>query len=364
MCVQRYADSDKTGTGTVGTPFLAQLATLSSRLEPLGTKLSLILVLRSAAVAGFDSAYKPISPISSWSSELRKETPPSQEQIIKYLADAPAPVIVVDNTAGEIWPAKYPELLKSGINIVTPNKKGFSSDLSLWKDIFASAANDSFGAKKSEGTKSGYIFHEATVGAQLPVLSTLREFIETGDKVIKVEGVFSGTMSYLFNTWNASPASESAASESVKFSDVVAKAKSLGYTEPDPRDDLNGADVARKAVILARLAGLEVQNIEAFPVQSLVPASLAASDVTADQFMAGLPQALDSEMDKTKAEAGKAGKVVRFVGSVDVASGKVSVGLEQFGSDSAIAGLKGSDNIFAFYTERYGPNPVVVQGGG
>jgi homoserine dehydrogenase len=271
----------------------------------------------------------------------------------------------VDNTAGETWATQYPKALARGISVVTPNKKGFSGDYNLWKDIFAAAANESFGLESSveKAKRRGYVFHESTVGAGLPVLSTVKELLETGDKVTKIEGVFSGTMSYLFNTWNAAPA-VAGQGEQVKFSDVVSKAKGLGYTEPDPRDDLNGVDVARKAVILARLCGLEIESVQSFPVQSLVPKELSSSDISALTFMEKLPELIDSEMDKIKLEAGKEGKVVRFVGSVDVVKGEVKVGLEKFGTESAIAGLKGSDNVFAIYTERYGSNPLVVQGAG
>jgi homoserine dehydrogenase len=334
---------------------------LSSRLAPLGTTLSLILVLRSSSFAGFDPSYTSITPISSWQECQKQQKPPSEEDVIAYLSKSPHPVVLVDNTASLHWPKHYPALLKAGISVVTPNKKGFSSDLKLWNDIFASAANNSFGGHKALGQKPGYIFHESSVGAGLPVLSTLGDLIATGDKVTKVEGVFSGTMSYLFNTWNAAP---STTPEEGKFSDVVAKAKELGYTEPDPRDDLNGVDVARKAVILARLAGLPIESVESFPVESLVPAALASLEVSAAQFLEGLPAQIDAKMGETKASAGAEGKVVRFVGSVDVAKGQVKVGLEKFAADSAIASLKGSDNVFAFYTERYPGSPLVVQGSG
>jgi homoserine dehydrogenase len=173
--------------------------------------------------------------------------------------------------------------------------------------------------------------------------------------------VFSGTLSFLFNTF--APVS---GASNAKWSEVVAQAKELGYTEPDPRDDLNGMDVARKLTILARIAGLEVQGPDAFPIESLIPAELAALPSTADgiaQFMTELPK-FDAQMAAIKEGAETQGKVVRYVGSVDVAKKEVRVGLQQFDKDSAIAGLKGSDNIISFYTKRYGSNPLIVQGAG
>jgi homoserine dehydrogenase len=231
---------------------------------------------------------------------------------------------------------------------VTPNKKAFSSELSLWKSIFDVAANGS--------GSGGYVFHESTVGAGLPVISTLKELVETGDEVRKIEGVFSGTMSFLFNSFMP------VGGGGGLFSAEVTKAKELGYTEPDPRDDLNGLDVARKLTILARLVGLEVESPTSFPVQSLIPKELETSK-SGDEFLQRLPE-FDGKMQKLKQEAAQEGKVVRFVGSIDVGKKEVKVGLENFEHSHPIAALKGSDNIISFYTKRYGNNPLIIQGAG
>jgi homoserine dehydrogenase len=191
----------------------------------------------------------------------------------------------------------------------------------------------------------------------------LRDLVATGDQVTRIEGVFSGTLSFLFNTF--APAAGSVSS-SAQWSEVVARAKQLGYTEPDPRDDLNGMDVARKLTILARIAGLDVESPDSFPVESLIPAELASLPTTRegiDQFMARLPD-FDTQMSAVKEKAEKSGKVVRYVGRVDVVTKQVSVGLQSIDGDSAIARLKGSDNIISFYTKRYGDRPMIIQGAG
>ena len=162
-------------------------------------------------------------------------------------------------------------------------------------------------------------------------------------------------MSFLFNSF------QPLGGGGGKFSAEVKSAKEKGYTEPDARDDLNGLDVARKLTILARLAGLKVESPTSFPVQSLIPKELESCS-SGDEFLEKLPQ-YDDQMDSLKAEAEKEGKVVRFVGSVDVPSNKVKVGLEKFDKSHPIAALKGSDNI-AFYTKRYGDNPLIIQGAG
>jgi len=265
--------------------------------------------------------------------------------IIHFLATAPSKAILVDNTSSQNVANEYPAVLLKGISIVTPNKKAFSGSYKLWEDIFSAASTS--GAK---------VYHESSVGAGLPVISTVKELVDTGDEVTRIEGVFSGTMSFLFNSFAPTEGSGG------KWSAEVKKAKELGYTEPDPRDDLNGLDVARKLTILARLAGLQVESPTSFPVQSLIPKELESVS-SGDEFLQRLPD-FDAQMEETKVAAEKEGKVVRFVGSIDVAKKEVKVGLEKFDRSHPIAALKGSDNIISFYTRRYGAKPLIIQGAG
>lgn len=258
---------------------------------------------------------------------------------------------MIDNTSDVTVANAYPLFLSKGISVVTPNKKAFSSNIKLWKDIFSTASST-----------NSLVYHESSVGAGMPIISTLRDLVDTGDKVTRIEGVFSGTLSFLFNTF----APPSSSVETPKWSKVVDQAKELGFTEPDPRDDLNGMDVARKLTILARIAGLEIENSDSFPIESLIPGELSnldASSAGVKVFMERLSE-FDDQMEEIKKSADAEGKVVRYVGSVDVVGKKVKVGLEKFNKDSAIAGLKGSDNIINFYTERYGANPLTIQGSG
>lgn len=275
----------------------------------------------------------------------------SPEEIATYLSKAPGRAVLVDNTSDPTLANSYPVFLRKGISIVTPNKKAFSSNLALWRDIFSSAA-----------TADALVYHESTVNAGLPIISTLRDLVATGDKVTRIEGVFSGTLSFLFNQF--APVSPTGAEK--KWSEVVAQAKELGYTEPDPRDDLNGTDVARKLTILARIAGLEVENSDSFPIESLIPKeleSLPAGSDGAAQFMQRLGE-FDEQKEKVKKDAEAEGKIVRYVGSVDVGSKTVKVGMQKFDKGSAVTGLKGTESIVNFYTERYGESPLIVQGAG
>ena len=168
--------------------------------------------------------------------------------------------------------------------------------------------------------------------------------------------MFSGTMSFLFN--NFAPTQ----GKGGKWSEEVCKAKEAGFTEPDPRDDLNGVDVARKLVILARLVGLKTPGTDSFPVQSLIPDALREVQ-SGEEFMQQLSE-FDDEMEDVKIDAERQDKVIRFVGSIDVKTGGLKVGLEMFERAHPIAALKGSDNIIIFYTRRYGANPLIVQGAG
>ncbi|KAK1053751.1 Homoserine dehydrogenase [Friedmanniomyces endolithicus] len=336
------------GVGDVGKAFLGQLEQLRERLQrqepPL--ELRLILVRRSnKQILQKDWKVLDIPKVLAQLDSSNEPCPPFEE-VLDLLTKAPGKVILVDNTSSEALATTYPSILQKGISIITPNKKAFSSTHDLWTSIFSSAANPTPLPLSSspKTSQNGYIFHESTVGAGLPVLTTLADLLATGDQITKIEGVFSGTMSFLFNAFMPSLSP----SEGGTFSAEVAKAKALGYTEPDPRDDLNGLDVARKLTILARL--------------SLIPKELESCS-SGDEFMQKLPD-YDSRMTELKTSAAKEGKLLRFVGSIDVASEKVQVGLEKFEPSHPIAALKGSDNIVNFYTKRYGSNPLIIQGAG
>jgi homoserine dehydrogenase len=303
--------------GGVGKCFLPQLQGLAARLSQNPAHpmyLNLILLSRSKTMA-YKDGFQPLK-LSEWESEMERNAkhPIPLPELAEFLAVAPEKVILVDNTSSQDVADHYPNFLRRGISIVTANKKGFSGSYGLWQDIFSAAAN---------GTgQGGWIFHESACGAGLPTISTLKDLVETGDEIRQIEGVLSGTMSFLFN--NFMPVGGGGGS----FSQEVKKAKELGYTEPDPRDDLNGLDVARKLTILGRLAGMEIESPTSFPVQSLIPKELESVD-SGDEFIENLGQ-YDDQMDKLKQEALSEGKVLRYVGSIDLQAKRVEVGLKKY----------------------------------
>jgi aspartokinase/homoserine dehydrogenase 1 len=246
--------------------------------------------------------------------------------------------VIIDCSASAEVASHYAKWLAAGIHVVTPNKKANSAAYGEYQRI-----------QQARRAAGAHYLYEATVGAGLPVIQTLRDLRETGDEIRRIEGMFSGTLAYLFNTWDGSQ----------PFSSVVKHAKQLGYTEPDPRDDLSGMDVARKLIILAREMGLKLE-LGDVKVESLVPSALAACGV--DDFLERLTE-FDAPM-LARLEAARArGHVLRYVGSVSV-EGKAEVGLVELPKSHPFANIALTDNIVRFQTARYDQNPLIVQGPG
>lgn len=262
--------------------------------------------------------------------------------------------VVVDNTSNESVASFYPEFLKAGLSVVTPNKKGLSGSLDLYQAILANSSPDA-------GLKAPLVYGESTVGAGLPIIGTLKDLVQTGDKVKKIEGVLSGTLSYIFNEWSTP------AGGNKKFSEIVKIAKDNGYTEPHPADDLSGSDVSRKLTILSRLIPSLTSSLpkgfQSVPTHSLTPAPLESVD-NGEEYVKRLPE-FDEDFDKLNKAAREEGCVLRYVGVIDVEKGEIKASLERYPSDHPFAtSLSGSDNIIAFHTERYSQRPLLVQGAG
>ncbi|KAF8802234.1 aspartate kinase homoserine dehydrogenase [Phlegmacium glaucopus] len=341
------------GVGLVGSEFIHQLLSIPPSTSPFK-----LISLTSSKRTVFVDKISPIGPDVNWKS-LLAASPASADlkqltaQLTQLIAEKER-VALVDNTSSEEVAGLYPLWLKNGINVVTPNKKAFSGDA----ELFAKILN----ASRESGAR---FLNEATVGAGLPVIAPLKELLATGDKIKKIEGVFSGTMSYIFNEFSTGTPDGPA------FSSVVAVAREKGYTEPHPADDLNGFDVARKLTILSRIISSaptatslpSLQSFASVQTASLIPAALEGIP-TGDEFIARLPE-FDDEFAKLRKEASSENKVLRFVGVVDVAGAQVRAGLEKYPTDHPFAtSLGGSDNIIMFHTERYSPRPLIVQGAG
>lgn len=246
--------------------------------------------------------------------------------------------IFVDNTSNLEITGYYQKILAASISVVTPNKLANSGRYAdyqlLQKEAFL------------HGVK---FLYETNVGAGLPVIGTMADLKFSGDKILKIEGVLSGTLSYIFNNFKGE----------TKFSDVVLEAKNSGFTEPDPRDDLNGMDVARKILILARESGvaMEPENVE---IENILPQScLEAASI--DLFFKALEKN-NAHFDTLKKDAEKAGKKLRFIATLE--NSKATVQLKAVDQDHPFFSLSGSDNIIAFTTLRYHDRPLVIKGPG
>lgn len=246
--------------------------------------------------------------------------------------------VFVDCTSSEEVAGFYETILEANISIVTPNKKASSGSLVQYRNL------------KSTAFKRGVKFlYETNVGAGLPVINTMNDLLLSGDKVISIEAVLSGTLNYIFSSFEAGR----------NFSDVVKEAKEKGYTEPDPRDDLNGMDVARKILILAREAGwdLELSDIK---VEDLVPQS-CRGEMAIDAFFSELAKH-DGDFETLRKEAADRNEKLRYMAVLD--NGKVSIQLKSVDNQHPFYSLSGSDNIILFTTERYHERPMVIRGPG
>ncbi|HEY0181034.1 MAG TPA: homoserine dehydrogenase [Dokdonella sp.] len=246
--------------------------------------------------------------------------------------------VVVDATASIAEAAQHSAWLAAGYDVVSANKAALGETLAAWSEL------------RQAGARGGAGYGDAaTVGAGLPVLSTLKRLRDCGDRLLALDGVFSGSLSWLFNQFDGAR----------PFSALLREARERGYTEPDPRVDLGGADVARKLLILARTAGhaLDASDVE---IESLVPAPLRAIGV--DEFLERAVE-LDAPLEARRAQAAERGRLLRFLARLDE-RGRARVGLVEVAPTHPAARLAGTDNLFALTTERYRAQPLVIQGPG
>jgi homoserine O-acetyltransferase len=258
------------------------------------------------------------------------------EAITEVHRHTPSRPILVDVTAGDTG-AELEAALAAGMDIVLANKRPL-----------ADARGDGGGLARSAVRRGRRMLHEATVGAGLPIIDTIGKLQESGDVVLGIEGCPSGTLGYLFGELGVG----------TPFSTALRTAMSLGYTEPDPREDLSGMDVARKALILGRLLGFE-GDLDAVEVESLVPPSLR--DVDAGEFLGRLGE-LDADWRARVDDAARDGRVLRYRATVSTSS--VRVGLTAVDGSSPLATLTGTDNQFSITTRRYRDHPIVITGPG
>ncbi|HEX5353897.1 MAG TPA: homoserine dehydrogenase [Rhodanobacteraceae bacterium] len=317
------------GTGKVGGAFLQLLRT------PAGANLRLI--------GAANSRHQQTQPEALAERRLRERLDAGGESrddgaLLRALHASDArEKVIVDATASNELATRHPEWLAHGCHVVTANKRLAGGELAGWRALQAGCV---------EGIRYG---DSATVGAGLPALSTLRRLHACGDKIMRIEGVFSGSFSYLFNHFDGRQ----------PFSTLLREASALGYTEPDPRADLSGEDVARKLLILARAAGYPLERAH-IDVESLVPECLRK--VPQAEFLDRLDE-FDAAVAARHAAATGRGHVLRHLARFD-AGGAPRVGLAEVPGSHPAAHLIGADNLFAFTSSRYQQRPLIIQGAG
>jgi aspartokinase/homoserine dehydrogenase 1 len=325
------------GCGTVGGTFLDQLHRQADRLQK---EFDLDLRIRGIAQSKNMLLADRRVDLGSWRKDATaSETKIDLDTFERHVhADHLPHAVIIDCTADQAVADRYAGWLENGIHIVTPNKKAFSGGQAYYRALADSARKG-----------NAHCLYETTVCAALPVLRTIRDLVDTGDQVRSLQGILSGTLAYLFNVYDGTQ----------PFSEILASAQSSGYTEPDPRDDLSGMDVARKLTILARELGQSIE-IGNFPVQNLIPEDLRGVGV--DDFLRGLSR-YDDEMLMLYKEAQNEGKTLRYIARLSE-KGEASVGLEKVAADAPFSNIRSTDNIVQFITDRYSTNPLVIQGPG
>ncbi|WP_286858014.1 MULTISPECIES: bifunctional aspartate kinase/homoserine dehydrogenase I [Sphingobacterium] len=278
--------------------------------------------------------------LNNWSAELEKNG--SEADLALFIEKMKAlnlpNCVFIDNTASKLPATYYEDIFKSNISIVTCNKIANSGKYAQYKTL------------RDTAHKHGVdFFYETNVGAGLPIVRVLKDLMLSGDRILKIEAILSGTISYIFNNFK----------DDATFFNVVKQAQELGYTEPDPRDDLGGIDFMRKMLILARDAGyaVEAEDVDLGPI---LPEACLKAD-TVDAFYAEL-QNENAYFEDMKARAAREKKVIRYIGKLE--NGKVSIAIQFVDENHPFYALSGSDNIISFTTERYKERPLVVKGPG
>ncbi len=325
------------GTGNIGTTLFRQIQQHCEFLQVQnGVTINVVGISNSRQMVLNASGI----PLSHWKETLEQEGEEADlAAFVARMKEMNLPnAIFVDNTASLKPIAVYEDVFRANISVVTCNKIGNSSSYSQYKNF-----------KELAQLHGVDFYYETNVGAGLPIIRTLKDLMISGDRVIRIEAILSGTISFIFNNFNGG----------ITFHDIVKQAQEKGFTEPDPRDDLRGTDFMRKMLILARDAGYQLEPDEV-EIQNMLPEA-CLNAATVDEFYAELKNN-NEFFENLKNEAADSGKVLRYIGMLE--DGKVSISLQMVDDSHPFYMLSGSDNIISFTTDRYKERPLVVKGPG
>jgi aspartokinase/homoserine dehydrogenase 1 len=325
------------GTGLIGSTLLTMIGRQKDQLSTENAiEINIVGLSNSRKMLFDENGIDPVTSVDRLLADGIELDPSAFLDKIKILNLSNS--IFVDCTSSESVADYYLELLNSNISIVTPNKKANSGDYNRYLAL-----------KKAAQKRGVKFLYETNVGAGLPVINTLNDLLLSGDKVIRIEAVLSGTLNYIFSSFALGKS----------FSTIVGEARAKGYTEPDPRDDLNGMDVGRKILILAREAGVKF-DIDHVSIENLVPMDLRG-EKSVDEFMANLPK-FDAHFEKLRSDAAADNEKLRYMAVLDDTG--VKTALAGVNTQHPFYSLAGSDNIILITTERYKERPMVIRGPG
>jgi aspartokinase/homoserine dehydrogenase 1 len=327
------------GTGLIGGTLLAQVKAQHERLFKDHS-----IRVRVAGIANSRLMLIDANGIdvSDWKTALAERGEPTHlETFVRQLTHLNLPnACFCDCTASDAPIRYYETLLAASISIVTPNKRANSGPLVRYQRLMRVAREMDVPYR-----------YETTVGAGLPVIGTIQDLVASGDEIFKIEAVLSGTISFIFNNLGSDP--------EFKFSALVRQAKELGYTEPDPRDDLSARDIVRKTIILAREAGFPLEEA-GVRIEPLISKRIAQAP-TVETCMALLPE-MDAEIEARRSDAARHGTVLRYVSAITKEGASLS--LSEYGPESPFFSLTGTDNMVVITSKRYSQNPLVIRGPG